>query len=88
LELLKCLYPSASPTFYHFPHNEPPERVLDLGCGLEGRWVLEAATHWYKHQTKVTGFDVVKPEEWKVDDEIKNTARFKQGNLFVRFIHH
>jgi hypothetical protein len=88
LELIKQFYPSTSPTFYQFPHNEVPERVLDLGCGLEGRWVLEAATHWSKHQTKVTGFDVMNPEEWKVDGEIKKTARFKHGNLFVRFIPH
>ncbi|KAG8897522.1 hypothetical protein FRB99_008108, partial [Tulasnella sp. 403] len=54
-DLIKALIPNRSGLTFH-DFQKPPASVLDLGCG-EGRWILEAATHW-KH-TRFVGLDLM-----------------------------
>ena len=54
--LLKRLKPKDMPTFHDY--KNPPQEVLDLGCG-EGIWVKDAAAAWADAGTKVVGFDLV-----------------------------
>ncbi|KAJ3536941.1 hypothetical protein NM688_g6767 [Phlebia brevispora] len=44
-----------SPTFHQY--EQPPRRVLDLGCG-EGTWVKHAAAKWNSPDTHIDGLDI------------------------------
>ncbi|KAL0950403.1 hypothetical protein HGRIS_010361 [Hohenbuehelia grisea] len=81
--LLRRLCPTDGPSFHDYGAN-PPKHVLDLGCG-KGDWMIEAATFWQSHGTRVTGFDLVDIVDgrWR-DQQNQGTApniRFIRGNF-------
>lgn len=61
----------------------PPNHVLDLGCGT-GHWAVEAASYWQSEGTRVTGFDLVDltSDIWGRGAAVPN-VRFVRGNLCV-----
>ena len=81
--LLRRLNSNGSPTFHNYGLN-PPENVLDLGCG-HGGWVVEAASAWRSFGTKVTGFDLVdvSSHSGDIDEDLLDNITWVQGNLCV-----
>jgi SAM-dependent methyltransferase len=82
--LLRRLNPTGTPTFR--APLRPPASVLDLGCG-QGRWVIDAATVWKEHGTKLIGFDLVdlSSDFLKREKLSPENVEFVRGNLCVLF---
>ncbi|KAG8949149.1 hypothetical protein FRC03_000416 [Tulasnella sp. 419] len=79
-ELIKALTPNRTGLSFHQFQKHPPS-VLDLGCG-EGRWILEAATHW-KH-TRFTGLDLmdIQPDlSHKYFDDVRDRVKWVHSNF-------
>ncbi|KAL0947811.1 hypothetical protein HGRIS_013883 [Hohenbuehelia grisea] len=81
--LLRRLNSRGSPSFHDYGKN-PPNHVLDLGCGT-GHWAVEAAMYWKSEGTRVTGFDLVDltSDTWGRGTAVPN-VRFVRGN-FVKY---
>ncbi|THU94555.1 hypothetical protein K435DRAFT_779357 [Dendrothele bispora CBS 962.96] len=74
---------AAEPSFYNYGHH-PPSKVLDLGCGVQGLWVREAAIKWGGYGTTVIGMDLVGAEEFEGMGLTGNGVKFIQGDFITQ----